>query len=420
MKIKPALAMRLLTIFGVVFLTQCQEKTSSEILHQFGKTTANIEKFRACPEPKKLAGYEVTIEYLQKLKNYIAQKNPATFKGQLAPENICVNLELKDEGISGGAFAGDGAIFIERILIKQSQSDASLAGTICHELAHIALNHQSVQKSPGGKKIFNFKYGVEPERYFPMIVNNPRYVKAKRQLDSIFERLHSDENLTKELQAANDKLITSIFSAAELAEASKNVSVANRILNTLKTCDAKACNEFRANFDKIDRLGNQIAVQRHEKIVAAEFEVYQAAEAILPKDVLITWMEREADEVGLEFCARAGFDHDALNHWFIDRLKQFDPEPDLNDFARCRKKIDETMANLGETKTDPFLRIVDIPLLVESSQDRHPQDCWRLFNMERELKFHGADYNPFEKRIVDALPNGLLAAQEEIRRMQKN
>jgi hypothetical protein len=395
----------------------CAELGSqSEIQHDFGKTRVENSSFTPCKAPKQVPGYSRTVAYLQELKNHIAKANPDTFKDHLDSKNICVNLSLRDSGIGGGAFGSSGDILIERLSVKQAGSEAAIASLMCHELAHVAVNHQSGSEFSADNKQFNFTYGRGAERYFPVVTQKPVYREARQRIDSLLSSIKEAEFSRKRLESRNDELILSILPPDILAKAQNEASAAKQVMETLRTCQKQGCAEFRSNWDKLERLILQLERWRHTDLLELEFGLYRAVESVVPKDVFITWQEREADEVGLELCARAGFDQRALIEWHVERMNRFGPGQGLNNYTHCRAVIDKAMTGITRNNADPFLRSSDIALIGEFG-GRHPQDCWRIFNLERELKVHSTHYAPFAKGVMEALPGKLKEAKAEISAM---
>jgi hypothetical protein len=161
--------------FAVVCLGACKPgvRAISNPHHTFGATSVDAGDFRACNGPEALAGYDDTIAYLAALKNHIAAANGQTFRGVLAPKNICVALDLMDLGTGGGAFGNSGRFEVERATVRGAANDAEVAAVLCHEMAHIAMNHLKTAVSVPSGEMLDFTRGKGAERYYAVTPKIP-------------------------------------------------------------------------------------------------------------------------------------------------------------------------------------------------------------------------------------------------------
>lgn len=403
---------------SVVFLASVLILTSSckpagenhsGVQHGVGNTRVSQQDFLPCKEIPASPGYSETVRYLNDLKNAIARANPRTFEGDLAPENICIALDTSDRGTGGGAFGDSGRILIERISVKTAESDAQLGAILCHELAHVSMNHMRTTKSSRNGESLNFTHGIGPDRYFQQLQQYPSYRSEKQQLDSLNRRLAEVDREYATTQAQLNQLAEAVFTKDVIESAKKSEAGAKAAIEYLSRCSTEACQRLKSANDKISSLGVEKNELHHNKIPVQEYRVYQVAGALLPPDVMLTWLEREADEVGLELCVRAGFDTRKLLSHRESRIL----ESGSQRYNGCRIAIQNALSNLPAAK-DPYGRVVEIPISDAQFPGPHPEECWRLFNIERELLLHARDFQPFKKNLATVVPGGLERAKSEL------
>ncbi|MEY4064684.1 MAG: hypothetical protein RIR26_892, partial [Pseudomonadota bacterium] len=328
---------------------------------------------------------------------------------------ICIELSTADIGIGGGAFGDSGKISLERMTVMQATDDSQIAGTICHELAHVALNHQLVVKHVSGQKL-DFSNGIGPDRYFDFLQKSETYRREKATLDRLVQRLGAIESEVGELEGEIKALVKSAIPAELLVQANAGPEGAKKAIEFLKSCDSYDCRRLKANSDRSSKLNLEIFRLKENEIPLQQYKIYKVAGEALPQDVFITWTEREADEAGLEFCVRAGFDPQG----FISRMeKRLWASDGLDSPAGCRSALEAALSNSANAK-DPHGRVVEIPLIEQGQRDPHPQNCWRVFNLQRELTIHSNEYSPFLKNLRFALSGQLEKAQSEIRALGYN
>ena len=87
--------------------------------------------------------FATTTPLTDQLVNQLAQRifaaNTQTFRGDLAPQNICHGIQI--EGVRAFANSQTRSFAIEGGLIRRAQNVNQLAWVISHELAHITMRH---------------------------------------------------------------------------------------------------------------------------------------------------------------------------------------------------------------------------------------------------------------------------------------
>jgi len=390
-----------------------ESEGTAKVQHGFGNTMAHRQSFFPCKEIPAAPGYIETVRYLNDLKNVITRANPKTFQGDLAPENICIALDSSDRGTGGGAFGNSGRIWVERLAVKEAESDAELGGLLCHELAHVSMYHMRTVVSSRSGESLNFTHGIGPQRYFQQLQQYPNYRSEKLALDLLNRRLAEVEREYVTTQAQLSQLAATALPKEILESAKKDAVGAKVAMDYLSKCTTEACQRFKVSNDKVSSLGNEKNELHHTKIPLQEYRVYKIAGAILPPEIMLTWVEREADEVGLELCVRAGFDTLKLLNYGKRRLLGTGSDYETQKYNECRVAIGKALANVSSSK-DPYGRVVEIPISDARFPGPHPEECWRLFNTERELKLHAKDFEPFLRNLTTVVPGGLERAKREI------
>jgi predicted SprT family Zn-dependent metalloprotease len=385
----------------------------SGVQHGFGNTMVPRQDFFPCKEIPAAPGYSETVRYLNNLKDVITRANPKTFQGDLAPENICIELDTSDRGAGGGAYGDSGRIMIERLAVKEAGSDAQLGGLLCHELAHVSMYHMRTSRSSRNGEFLNFTHGIGPDRYFQQLQQYPNYRSEKQALDLLNRRLAEVEREYVTTQAQFPQLAEIALPKDILESAKKDEVGAKAAMDYLAKCTTEACQRLKVSNDKVSALGNEKNELHNNKIPLQEYRVYQVAGAILPPEIMLTWLEREADEVGLELCARAGFDTRKLLSHRERRLLGTGSDYAMQRFNECRVAIGKALANVSSAK-DPYGRVVEIPISDAKFPGPHPEECWRLFNLERELQLHAKEFQPFQRNLTTVVPGGLERAKSEL------
>lgn len=399
-------------ILGVCSACKPASDPSSDPQHQFGNTVVRSEVFQKCEKVEPQPQLTQTYAYLASLKDYIARANAQTFTGNLAPQNLCIVLSAFNKGVGGGAFGDSGKIEIERMTVSQSANDAELAFIVCHEMAHVAMRHMRMTQSGPKGESFNFSNGKGPEHYFRQLDQKPGYRELKNKLDQLNQRYAALGPEIEKLNSESQSMLKRAVPVEIINQAKANPEGAKNALEWFKRCSTDDCRRLKELEQKKTSLEGERFDLHVAQIPAQEYAVYKFISDYVPRDVFITWAEREADEVGLEFCMRAGFEPRSLLNTRSRRLSSSSAADGLSSLEKCRSAINQALPKV-QTSADPWGRVNEIPI-AEGNVGDHPDDCWRLFNLERELIIHSKDFRPFMKNLKTVIPGGLERAISEI------
>jgi predicted Zn-dependent protease len=102
---------------------------------------------------------------------------------------------------------------------------------------------------------------------------------------------------------------------------------------------------------------------------------------------LLNWKESEADQVGLEICARAGID-----------ISQYDEFYRLSDNFR-----DQNLENMpGAGSLEQCIEILEDKKMPNRFGDTHPDPCWRIFDVTyREPSIHRKELEQINKDLAN-------------------
>jgi len=403
-------------IFGIVGLcSACKPAShkSSDPQHQFGNTVVRSEHFQKCEKVDPHPQLTQTYGYLASLKDHIARANPQTFSGMLVPQNMCIVLSAFNKGTGGGAFGDSGRIEIERMTVSQSANDAELAFIVCHEMAHVAMRHLRItQSGPKGESL-NFSNGKGPEHYFRQLDQKAGYRELKNKLDQMNQRYAALGLENEKLNSEYQGVIKRAVPAEIINQAKASPEGARKALEWYQRCSTVDCLRLKELEQKKTSLEGERFELHRAQIPAQEYAIYKFISDSVPREVFITWAEREADEVGLEYCVRAGFEPRSLLNTRARRLRSSSAADSLDSLKKCRSAIDSALPKV-QTSADPWGRVNEIPI-AEGIVGDHPDECWRLFNLERELIIHAKDFRPFIKNLKNAIPGALDRAKLEIK-----
>jgi hypothetical protein len=137
-------------IFLFATLTGCSARESygSRLTHTWGDTvrgSAPAGKAAACAESSD-ATFEVSR--LNALLKRIADANPETFHGPLAPETFCLLVDNSITKKDARTQPEVKKIIFSRPLLAAAETDDELAAVLSHELAHVSLQHQGMGEWP--------------------------------------------------------------------------------------------------------------------------------------------------------------------------------------------------------------------------------------------------------------------------------
>jgi hypothetical protein len=398
-------SMQLLSMSLVFPLFGCKtvhKVESSETKHIFENTSRVTEPLKGC-RSKDMAEqglpdkrYAKADAYLKKIMDRIIKANPQTFKGNLDPKYFCILTDRNDE-FNAFAMPGVGAIVVHDTYLVEMASDASMASTVAHELAHITLNHS--------------------ERTHPQLAANPEYLRqvrlseeiAKREpfasatqgLNESFDKYSEDPKIETVLMTVSPFFEALAEQAAELAKhPERSEAIEPNINATYSFIDsffnnaglAKVGQEIVDGWKKY--MPFLIALEKSK--IAEGIDLESLHRSVLGEDfrsILLNWTEQEADEVGYEFFLRAGFNANAYGKGNLDQLKRQD---DPDGYELC-------LASLKGALGGSLVKI-------ERGLSDHPSECWRAYDiLVLETQKHEKDYSDLlPKATIETLYPGEL------------
>jgi hypothetical protein len=338
-----------------------------------------------------------TQKYIQGIAGYVMKQNPQTFKGNISPDQFCLNVEF-GHGFSAEAKPSQRNIIISTAVLQSIQSDAELAAVIAHELAHITMLHTRI-KHPEFKHTAESKQLIQQNADVIKKIN--QHLEATKSLQySILTEIRKNKK-SRSLDLDFLDVFESMFSfdASKSDESAKRTYFAKRDLY-LSRLPKTVSDKIKGSMDRIATISLESAEllavykQTKEKLVA----LYSLDQGIGP-EAAANWQEQEADEVGFEFYRRAGFkDASFFNILSILAAKTMSPQ-----------EISQCMAN-------NFKAIATKNLSLEPTRGSgtHPEACWRIFNNAREKILHEKDYQNFANDLVSVSGSGLREALSEV------
>lgn len=328
----------------------------------------------------------VTEKYLQNLflaMTSTAKKNGFSgFEGGLDPKNFCVTVFF-DNSLNAFAQSSTGLMLFSTWLIENLKED-EIAHIMGHEAAHVLLNHQHIKS----------------EAAYPDLVDSSdgqQFQELSKRIERLYKSL--DANLKIMMESFElrfpDEATLQTFILNELAEEAEETSyyvltipqLAQAVVDIAMSSKYKACNLKCADLRTSAQGVANDWVQIHEvntKIRELILKYYSEEE-------FQNKQEQDADEVGLEIMAFAGFSPSsalmvpmqivALSHSprpYSQGVKTAQPDP-----------IEECVV----------MSMVEVENI--RGQDSHPSPCWRLHNLKQEIEEHLQD---FQKLKITSAP----------------
>ncbi len=350
---------------GILLSCAQKEFTDSNLEHVFGDTfTQRTKALSHCHEEAKKnenPASQTTKAYLEKLIDFVIDRNNQSsnvFTGYLSRNNFCVTI-LNSKEDNAWASVDSGLISVNAGIFATVESDAMLAGVLAHELAHITLNHT----------------GTAPEATFSGRLSTTEqavFKNANAQMTSAHEIIFKIDGEMKKIFEIDD----SDYSG----EITKGTSI--RIQQEIDEAILQAkCEERCAEFSQLGfALTQQLkSFEDFQQIRRNLIKKHYNAEEIANK------IESDADEVGLEFIARADINPNAYYRFDLLLAREYDK------LSSCSG-------------------------LFKRGRMSHPANCWRFQNDISELKKHRKNYSRFFKhRQVSFISNPSLEdAKREI------
>ena len=365
--------------FSMILLVACGPKEETfQLSHTVGETSYPGDRNLSCSSTDG-GSYSEARSYLAGLVAFIQMKNSQTFQGDLDPSGFCI--EVSQPGFSNAFAHADGKIEVTVSLLKSVANEASLAGVLSHELAHISMAH-------------NTRSMTEP------FEQDTEYQRLKKKLDELYQQADAAvaQNLDF-LDALFDKRMTT--DVAGLQYLSDEVKYARTLDDAKPFLYQKLVQYFSLELfihnesDMSNQYGKEalenlkaikIAEENREKTLT---ETESALDAQSDKiggesGFRNNWMEQEADEVGMEFYLRAGFAMDQFASYFYTLESKSPASED------CDQYLDHDRKPVRGTGS-------------------HPNNCWRVYNSQVvEKARHQAAYAEFlQNSMIEREPGAL-------------
>lgn len=301
--------------------------------------------------------------YLHTLLQLIADANPATLTGILAPQNFRFEY---DHNLTKTANVDltNLVITVSDKFFRRIENDAQAAAILCHEVSHIIRGHEEFLQPP------------------PCVLTDPRYKRAALELEAATKHLapETSRNIFSRYDTCSDALKKQYYKAypgeLEALEAQRKHASGDEgrkiyklIQSRLEAFAYKVRTPEAKNF--LEALKNERNYERNlEKWKMARHEQHKAIDKILGEEnASFNWHEQEADELGLRLFMRAGFRADDFLQTLARTLDKGTNE--LHSYLTELKKV----KNPATYKLPP------------RGNSNHPSPKWRLANLAiRELR----------------------------------
>ena len=330
------------------------QQNQSNLKHTYGHTEGVISTPRfTCKDDLDVVNMAAkapkTTQYLNNMMLDVmkrsAESGLKTFKGNLDPSLFCIRVWLTNT-FNAKAIAQVRKIMISSEMLLQAPNHAFLAAVVTHEMAHIALQHDS----------------LFPEHTFPLVYQNERALITRL----INEQKSELENLQKQKEILlNITTLDALITYDELDR--KLTGLHPREVSFWKTIQSyvnqnKLCNN---QCQKWNQALNSI-VNSIKKYESNEAKKKAIALKYYTKEEVANQMEVDADNIGLEFYARSDYSLDMY------------------------RKTLESLNRMSPNGTHPCTRGAP------RGTSTHPRTCWRLLNILDELNNHQTEYSALQ------------------------
>ena len=371
-------------IFLCLLLVGCKTGEDSELKHKWGETRRDLDifKHRECEKTKKTS-LPKTQNLIEKLGHHIMRSNPSTFvKGSVFdPGFFCFSVR-KSYMIQALAFMKKRAVELTTALINEVASVNELAYAISHELAHITLAHANIAHP-------NY---LPSEKYkklradLILLTQSDTSQKITIAYDSLQKCLRSTPNFEDYKAVYRDSL--KIIARMQCQKQENDTSTCGKGIEISelrqlfshslpKTCETEAYTFFDAHVANSE-WQRQVQFLDYKTLIAEmaeEVKKDQNNSEYTTND----WREIEADDVGMEFYFRSGFDKEAvLNFRSIFAHMEL---------SKSSKYTVDDCVNFAKLKSIEELKEV-LHSKVERVSETHPLPCWRLIHLAYEKQLH--------------------------------
>ncbi|MDD0853604.1 M48 family metalloprotease [Halobacteriovorax sp. GB3] len=308
--------------------------------------------------------HKLHIQLAQKILDHILKENSAYLDNSPYLESnkgLCVIIYDIDE-INGFGVPGtmdDGIIYLTKKTIDQAKSIDEIASTLAHEMAHLTMNHHP-ERLP--YQLFsNHSFYLFYERYFELAMEINTLTKEQQKL--LFKVMNKSRN-----EVLIDKIESLILNDKRAFTLPLNRLFSNIDISLLKN----EFSDFYEAYNLLAKENNSLTLKKR----VLEHKMKKLAKKEKQSEMLVAWRELEADEVGLEFYLRSGFDP--------------------NEYSNRDKVLAKEQADAGI-----HCHGNEMPVLAGT----HPASCYRVSNNDREMKIHHNEYQKFMKRQFPHLEN---------------
>lgn len=328
-----------------------------------------------------------------------AEGEKQVFIGALASENFCFRIsDSLDPYMNASMLPQTLELTVAPSVFQRLSSEAAIASVVCHELAHVSMRHADQAIAPELKKTLLSSSQLEEQ--FELAVDVVLGVELVILDEAIVAKIFGDYS-----DAATDLFLIKYEIQDFIRSRLDGILYGLATPGQSKTQALYISYRYKQYLDLFEKGLNESAVSNYEALLSPEertslsdflsnYESVKSktidtdpltgnamtaydAMAILQNlavsidkaygDIelsFVNWMESEADQVGLELCARAGLDIDAFSEYH---------ELSSNFQASL------LLAQQGDIEAcSAMIKGGDIPL---RSSDTHPTPCWRLFDV---------------------------------------
>ena len=378
-QVKPKTTTKVLATLLTLTLFGCSETPNQEshAKHQWGKTISRTSPLLPCKDGDSPA-YEDHRGYLRKHINYIADKNPQVFTGNLSKEKFCVSIDQSDEP-NASADSMNGSVDMTLGLVRIADN----AGVVAHELAHITMGHYE------GMQHDQIKYNTqikEFEKKYNDIFLNVLDINKFHEIDKFLFDIQVRAGVEKGYYAKQGN-VQEILEKMEYT-LSRFDTFFDEYLNNSPEEKEKWSQGIHELKSMHSALQSSLQSSSGQKLLKQaqqlDDEKAKFIDQLLDqgKGASFNWMEQEADEVGFEFYVRAGFLPSQYAEFHRKMLNTKDRET-------CKRTLEEG-------KIPP------------RGEETHPQGCWRLNNIDQtESLKHSAEIEKYLGNTVNIFPGEL-------------
>ena len=354
-----------------------------------------------------------------------AEGKKEVFVGALAPDNFCYNIsDSLDPYMNASMLPQTLELTVTPSVFARLSSESAIASVVCHELAHASMRHADQSIAPELKKVL--LSSLEHEKRFEMAVDAALGVELIILDEAIVAKMFGDYSDTATqmflikyeiqdfIRSRINGILYGLATPGQMETQALYVSYRyKQYLDLFETINAGAgvsdyeqylspdertsLADFTSNLKtlKKDIIGKD-PTNGNDLSVYDAMQILQSLATAIDRSYgnvelsFVNWMESEADQVGLEFCARAGLNID-----------------EFDEFHKLSSNFTSSLLLSQQDTIESCSALIergDIPL---RASDTHPTPCWRLFDVRyNEPKIHKEAFeelrldNVFETEIL--------------------